>query len=332
MKRLKQVISMTALIMGMLTIGIAVAQAEIILHAASQFDEKHPYTQSMMKFEELVNKYQSIEKVKVVYHLNSELGNEPDYFRAMSRGEGVDVAVVSPGHTAKRVPLSTALEIPLLFRDIKHRDLALNSGIFKDLEQQFIKRAKARVLGYAGGGIRSLITNRSVDTMEKLKGLKIRVQGAPVWSKLFLGLETRPSVLAYSEVYSAIQTGVVEGLENDPLGFTIKHFYEVAPNFTLTQHQVTVRPIFISEKAYQSLPPEVQKAALKAGREAGEFGTALEAKNGTIALKKLADQKLANVMPFKEMDALRAQAMPILKEYAKSIGAMEILKAVQDMK
>ena len=75
-----------------------------------------------------------------------------------------------------------------------------------------------------------------------------------------------PSVIAYDEVYSAIQTGVIDGLENEKVVYAQMRFFEVAPHYTVNEHSITVRPLFISERTFQRFSPAVQEAIMRAGR------------------------------------------------------------------
>ncbi len=86
------------------------------------------------------------------------------------------------------------------------------------------------LIGYAGGGTRNIFANKPIANMADLKGLKIRVQGAPIWSKTFAAAGMSPTVIAYNEVYNAIQNGVIEAGENEAAGVEQMKFFEVAPN------------------------------------------------------------------------------------------------------
>jgi hypothetical protein len=92
-------------------------------------------------------------------------------------------------------------------------------------------------------------------------------------------------------VYNAIQTGVIEGFENEAASIQNLKFYEVAPSLTLTQHAITVRPIVMSGKTFRALPEALQAAVLKAGKEAGEFGRELESREDGEKRQEMADAK-----------------------------------------
>ena len=120
------------------------------------------------------------------------------------------------------------------------------------------------LIGYAGGGTRNIFANKPVSNLEELKGLRIRVQGAPIWSRAFTAAGMAPTVIAYNEIYNAIQNNVIEAGENEAAGVEQMRFFEVGPNLALTQHAITIRPICFSLKTFQKLPADLQ-AAIEAG-------------------------------------------------------------------
>lgn len=306
----------------------------ITLNAASMFDESHPFTQTYFKFEELVNEYQDEVTIEMKYNLNKSLGVETDYFRFMSQGESVDIAILAPANIAQRVPSIAIVDMPLLFKNVEHRNNVLASDLFTKISDDIVKRANIRVIGYAGGASRSIISNYPIRNMDELQGFKLRVQGAPIWAKVFDAVGAVPSVIAYDEVYSAVQTGVIQGLENEKVGFSQMRFFEVAPHYTTNEHSITVRPLFISEATYSKLSPVVQAAVLKAGKEAGEFGSQFELDLADKELDKLVADGLAFKHEFSDADKakFREMAMPALMQYVDESGFNDLYKAIQEIK
>jgi TRAP-type C4-dicarboxylate transport system substrate-binding protein len=314
--------------------GMAADKKTVSLNAASMFDKEHPFTQTYYKFGELVNQYQDEVNFELKVSLNKALGVEPDFLRFMSQGESVDMAIIAPGNLAQRVPDIAIVDMPLMFRDLAHRNRVLASDAFKGIEADVIKRANIRAIGYAGGVSRNIISNVPITNMSDLKGFRLRVQGAPIWAKVFTAVGATPSVIAYDEVYSAIQTGVIQGLENEKFGYTQMRFYEVAPHYTLDEHSLTVRPLFMSEKTYKKFSPKVQAAILKAGAEAGAFGTKVEIEMESKELDAQVAKKLVNVHPFSDADKakFRELATPVLVQYVKEAGMEEIYNKIQAVK
>jgi TRAP-type C4-dicarboxylate transport system substrate-binding protein len=319
-----------AIAMGSLT-AVSFAQAETItLHGASQFDEKHAFTRLMRKFEQLTKLYYSGEdEIEFVMHLNSELGLEKDYVAYMNQGLSVDYAVASPSHMSTFSKLATVLDPPMLYRDAGHWSKVLSSDVLQPVVDDIYKRADILLLGYGGGGIRHLIVNKPVSNMAEIKGVPIRVMGAPIQTKLFNAFGMTPNVIAYSEVYNAIQTGVIDAAENEAAGIRQMKFYEVGPNISLTAHSITVRPLAFSGKTLRRLPEDLQVAIIQAGKDAGTFGRVIELTEGLGIMAELeASGKLQTVM-FTERDALIAAAIPVLKAYFADLGASDLYDAIQ---
>src|SRR5437762_3838180 len=132
------------------------------------------------------------------------------------------------------------------------------------------------LIGYDGGGVRNIFANKPVGNLQEMKGLKVRVQGAPIWSRTFAAAGMSPTVIAYNEIYNAIQNGVIQAGENEAAGVESMKFYEVGPNLSITEHAITIRPICFSGKTFKKLPPDLQAAILRAGKEAGIYGRQAE--------------------------------------------------------
>ena len=243
-----------ALVLGLGAAGLAQAQAPITLHGAVQFNDDHAFNKSLLKFEELVKKYYG-KPINFVLHRNSELGLEKDYFAYMNQGVSVDYAIVSPAHMSTFSKAAPFIDAPFLFRDLAHWNKVLDADTLKPVADEVAAKADVMLIGYAGGGTRNIFANKPVANMADLKGLKIRVQGAPIWSKTFAAAGMSPTVIAYNEVYNAIQNGVIAAGENEAAGVEQMKFYEVGPNLALTQHAITIRPIAFSGKTFKRLPP-----------------------------------------------------------------------------
>ena len=136
------------------------------------------------------------------------------------------------------------------------------------------------LIGYAGGGTRNIFANTEVSSLDEIQGLKIRVQGAPIWSSTFAAIGMAPTVIAYNEVYNAIQNDVISAGENEAAGVEQMKFYEVAPNLAMTQHAITIRPLCFSKATFERLPEGLQAAILRAGKEAGAYGRQIEILGG----------------------------------------------------
>jgi len=158
----------------------------------------------------------------------------------------------------------------------------------------------------------------------EMKGLKVRVQGAPIWSRTFAAVGMAPTVIAYNEVYNAIQNGVIAAGENEAAGVEQMKFFEVGPNLNMTQHAITIRPLCFSGKTFAKLPPDLQAAILKAGKEAGTYGRQIESSEDSAKLEALEKAGKLKRIPFTERAQMQALVDPVMAAYAKEIGAEAI--------
>jgi tripartite ATP-independent transporter DctP family solute receptor len=310
--------------------GDARAQDTITLVGASQFDENHAFTKTMRKFEELVQAcYDG--PVEFEMHLNSELGLEKDYFQYMSQGISVDYAVVSPAHMSTFSQMAPLMDMPFLFRDLDHWRKVMDSDALDPIAQDILKTADVRIIGYAGGGTRNIIANKPVTNMAELADLDIRMQGAPIWTTMFDALGAAPTVIAYNEIYNAIQTGVIDAAENEAAGLEQMKFYEVGPHISLTQHAITVRPLAFGNKTFERLPPELQDCVLSAGKEAGKYGREVESTEDAQKLQAMEEKGWLETHEFTEKDKMLELAQPVKQAYAEELGAADVLEAINQI-
>jgi TRAP-type C4-dicarboxylate transport system substrate-binding protein len=306
-------------------------QAAITLHGASQFGDDHAFTKTMVKFEELVKKYYG-KPVNFVLHKNSELGLEKDYFAYMNQGKAVDFAIVSPAHMSTFSKAAPFIDAPFLFSDLNHWNKVLDQDILKPIADEVEQKAEVKLIGYAGGGVRNIFSNKSAGNLADLKNLKVRVQGAPIWSRTFGAVGMTPTVIAYNEVYNAIQNGVINAGENEAAGVEAMKFFEVAPNILMTRHAITIRPLCFSVKTLKKLPADLQAAIVKAGKEAGAFGRQIESSEDQAKLDKYAKEGKLKQVPFAQRAEMQRLVDPVMAAYAKEVGADAIYAKINSMK
>jgi tripartite ATP-independent transporter DctP family solute receptor len=307
------------------------AQQVITLNGAVQFNDDHAFTKALVKFEELVKKYYG-KPINFVLHKNSALGLEKQYFEYMAQGKAVDYAIVSPAHMSTFSKAAPFIDAPFLFRDLAHWNKVLDADLLKPVADEINQKAEVMLIGYAGGGTRNIFVNKPVKNLAEIKGLKVRVQGAPIWSKTFQAAGMAPTVIAYNEVYNAIQNNVIAAGENEAAGVESMKFFEVAPHLAMTEHAITIRPICFSSKTFKTLPPDLQAAIVKAGKEAGAYGRQVESSEDTAKLDALEKAGKLKRVPFADRDAMKKLVDPVMAAYAKEIGAEKIFADITNTK
>ena len=324
-------------LLGAAVIGLALActpaaaQQVITLNGAVQFNDDHTFTKALVKFEELVKKYYG-KPINFVLHKNSSLGLEKQYFEYMAQGKAVDYGIVSPAHMSTFSKAAPFIDAPFLFSNLTHWNKVLDADVLKPVADEISEKADVMLIGYAGGSTRNIFINKPMGSLSDIKGLKVRVQGAPIWSKTFAAVGMAPTVIAYNEVYNAIQNGVISAGENEAAGVEAMKFYEVAPNLTMTEHAITIRPICFSGKTFKSLPKDLQEAIIKAGKEAGAYGRQIESSEDSAKLDVLEKAGKLKRIPFKDRAEMEKLVAPVMATYAKEIGADKIYEQISAMK
>ena len=321
---------------GMLfaAVGLAVslnANAQLTMHGAVQVPDEHVFTRALVRFQELTDKYAG-KKTTWVLHKNSELGLEKQYFEYMAQGKAVDYGIVSPAHMSTFSKAAPFIDAPFLFRDLDHWNKVLDADLLKPVADEINQKAEVMLIGYAGGGTRNIFVNKPVRNLQEMKGLKVRVQGAPIWSRTFQAIGMAPTVIAYNEIYNAIQNNVISAGENEAAGVEQMKFYEVAPQLSITQHAITIRPICFSTKTFKKLDKNMQQAILRAGKEAGAYGRQLESSEDEAKLVALEKAGKLTRVKFTDRDQMKKLADPIMAAYAKEIGADQIYAKINAIK
>jgi TRAP-type C4-dicarboxylate transport system substrate-binding protein len=264
--------------------------------------------------------------VDVKIHYSAELGSETDVFGYMVQGVSVDFGIITPNSVTKWAPIVSILSAPFVFRDLEHWKKVIHSDALSKIENA-VEDVGVLVFGWEGGSFRNLILKDPINETSDLSRVKLRVQQAPIQEKIFgaIGFKTVPIV--YQEVYDAIRTGVADGLENEPAGYRDMKFYEVAPNFVLSEHTIATWGFMFSKKTYDSLPADLQKAIARAGAEAAEYHTELETSKYETVIQQLIDEYGVNVVEF-DNSRMREVASPILADFAKEVDAVDVLEAI----
>lgn len=183
----------------------------------------------------------------------------------------IDLVVTSTGPMGGFVPQMLVVDLPFLFRDNSHVDKVLDGPIGEGLLND-LARAGIKGIAFWENGFRNLTNNkRPVNKPEDVKGLKLRTMENEVHMEAFRNLGADPTPMAWGEVYTALQQGVIDGQEN-PIGIIRTHkIYEVNRHLALTGHVYSPALLLINEKRFKSFSPDLQKIFIEAGREAARL-------------------------------------------------------------
>jgi len=225
---------------------------------------------AMYRFAELVNEYTDGE-VTVQVFPGAQLGQEPETIEQAQAGI-VDLTRVNSVVLANVSPSMGAFTLPYIFSDWDHKYRVLDGDIGQEVLDDL---ADVGLVGfdYMDAGSRSFYTveDKPIASIEDLQGLKIRVQPAPISIRMMELLGAVPTPMNYGEVYSSLQTGVIDGAENDFVSYHTSGHHEVAPNYVIDAHLSPPALLLMNKAKFDSFSPEIQEAIRKAGTDAAIY-------------------------------------------------------------
>jgi len=309
----------------------AEAGQSIKLIGHTMLPKEHVYFRTVQKFADLTTQhYKGPIKLEWDLHHSGDIGTEKDAIEYMLQGVAIDFSIISPAWIANWDKTATFMDAPFLFKSVDHWNKSLEANVFAPIEKTMIQKG-VRFIGYGGGGVRHLILRKEVKTIDDFPKVQMRVQGSPLHQKVFSATGLKATPMDYMEVYNAIKTGVLDGLENEPAGLKSMKFYEVAPYYVLTNHQITTRILAISEKKFQSFPKDLQDAVLKAAKEASAYHRKTEVEEGEGLIKEMQQKNGLKVIPFDNTE-MRKRAMPVVEQFAKENNAADMLAKLNAIK
>lgn len=299
------------------------------LVAGHQLAADTPFDEGLHHFADLVEEYTD-GQVTVEVHPNAELGTEPEMFQAMQSGT-MDVAIVAPGSIGEFLPQTSILSMPFLVTSREQRDAIITSPITEQLAADMEEATGIFPMTYFGGGIRQMFFTEPAETIDDIQGRLFRVQPSEVLTDSFAAVGLEPTVVAYNELYNALQTGVVQGADNESVYIDSQKFYEPAPHILLTNHEVTIRPLVVARASLDRLPEDLQESVLQAATEAGEFERDLEAETDDAILQQLEETDGVTVVEPDVTDAVDS-VRPVWEQYAQEWGAEDMLQQIIDLR
>ena len=227
-------------------------------------------------------------RVSVQMFPSMQLGGEKEAIEQAQIG-AIALARVSVGALGPVIDDLNVLNLPFLFRNTAHMQKVMDGPIGQELLDKVTNNSRAGLVAicWMDAGARSVYdTKRPIKSIADLKGLKVRVMGNPMFVDMMNALGGNGVAMGYDQVFSALQTGVVDGAENNPPSFVFDNHYQVAKYFTLTEHLIVPEILVMSRKTWDQLSKEDQALIIKFGREAQLEERALWTKYENDAMDK----------------------------------------------
>lgn len=307
----------------------ATAQAQtVVMRIAHAMPTTHGYHIWAEKFRDELNKLVG-NRVDVKVFPNAQLGKETEYIEGMKLGT-IDGTVF--GRHGQIDPRLDVLNLPMIYRDDAHVDAVLrrNNPVQKQIDQIMYDKG-IKVLGWGELGFRHITTrNTPVNKASDLKGVDIRVPNVEPWLVAFRAWGANPTPIDFSELYSALQQGVVKAQENPPEIIFTSKLFEVQKYLNLTSHANIPSEMVLGRAYWEKLPKDLQEAVMKA---------ASISRDEQVRLAREANAKLVDELAKKGMTVVRdvdrasfeAGAMESYVKFEDKIGK-DLIKAVREAK
>ncbi len=311
----------------LMTSAVALAQDPIVIKFSHVVAPDTPKGKGAEKFRELAEA-KTGGKVKVEVYPNSQLYKDKEELEALQLGA---VQMLAPS-LAKFGPLGAkefeVFDLPYIFPSkevlVRVTTGPVGKKLFQKLESKGITG-----LAYWDNGFKVLSANKPLLKPEDVKGLKMRIQSSKVLDAQMRALSALPQVMAFSEVYQALQTGVVDGTENPPSNMYTQKMHEVQKHATLTNHGYLGYAVIVNKKFWDGLPADLRGQLEAAMKEATEYANDIAQNENDTALAQMkASGKTEFHTPTKEeLDAWRKALVPVHKEMESRVGK-DIIEAV----
>src|SRR6266404_3040597 len=300
--------------------GPASAQSPIVIKFSHVVASNTPKGAAAEKFKELAEKYTD-GKVKVEIYPNSTLYKDKEELEALQLGA---VQMLAPSNS-KFGPIGVrefeVFDLPYVLPDLatlrKVTDGPLGAKLLKLLEPKGMTG-----LAYWDNGFKQMTANKRLIAPADYKGVKFRIQSSKVLEAQFRALGAIPQVMAFGEVYQALQTGVVDGQENTTSNIYTQKMHEVQKYLTTTNHGYIGYVVVVNKKFWDGLPADIRTQLEQAMKEATAFGNGQSAKENDAALeeiKKVGKTEILTLTP--DQDAAMRKAMePVYKDVASRVG------------
>jgi tripartite ATP-independent transporter DctP family solute receptor len=316
-----------ALALGALVVASStVAAQDFSFRAAHYFKEDHPWNKGLEFLAKQVEA-DSKGRVKIEIFNGGLLGSEAQTLQFAKDGS-LDIVVSDPSAGSPFAKELDFFALPFLFRDYAHWKAALDGEPGKAYAKLIESKANLKILGYWGGSSRNVLsTKKPVTSIADMKGFRLRLVSSPLKVNVWKAVGAVPTPIAFMETYLAMKSGVVDGMENESVSVRDMKFYEPAPFIARTEHEFTVRPLFMSKKSFDKLPADLQAIVVKAAQDATSFERQAE-----LDANKAADTEMQDKLKVKfnviDKEPFKAATKPVIADFAKNMGLSDLLTGI----
>lgn len=292
-------------------------KAKITMRLAEAHPSDYPTTLGDKKFAELVNE-RSQGRIQIKVHDSASLGDENSVIQQVQLGS-IEFTRISSGTLAEFNKQFGVFSLPYIFNDNDHVWRFLDSDYGKKMLTN-LDKSRMMGLAYYSSGSRSFYTKKPVKGPEDLKGLKIRVMQNAINIELMKAFGASATPMPYGEVFSALQTGVIDGAENNPPSYLTASHYQAVKNYILDGHQRVPEVLMVSKITWDKLSEEDRKLIQQAAQDSVKFQKEAWDKFEKDALAKLIQAGVA-VTEVKDVKPWKDAAKSVIEKYGADYKA-----------
>ena len=303
-----------------------------VIKAGIGLNDQHPQYKGLLKFKEIVEEKTDGAITVETYH-SGQLGDDRSMTEALQLGTQ-EVTIPSTAPLANFVPDFSVFDIPFLFPNEEVADTVLDGEVGQDLLKK-LESQNLVGLSYWENGFRDLTNSKhAVATMDDFDGLKIRTMENDLHLDAFKALGANPTPMAFTELFTALQQGTVDGQENPYATIYLQKFYEVQSHVSNTHHIYSPFVFLMSKSFYDGLTEDQQKIVKEAAVEAGKYERKLNREANEKYLQSLQDEGMeyTEITPEAREEMVKAVA-PVIDEYKGQIGEEtvdKVYKAIEE--
>ncbi|MCJ8509786.1 TRAP transporter substrate-binding protein [Rhizobium lemnae] len=317
-----------------LAIGFAMSTAlaahgqQITLRSADIHPDGYPTVDAVKYMGKLVSE-RTNGRINIQVMNNSVLGSEKDTIEQTRFGV-IDINRVNAAPFNNLVKETVVLGMPFLFRSTEHMHKTVDGPIGEEILKAFEPHGLVGLAYYDSGARSFYTTKKPIQKLSDLKGLKIRVQQSDLWIAMMQAFGANPTPMPMGEVYSSLETGVVDGAENNWPSYESARHYEVAKNYTLTEHSLNPEILVMSKISWDKLKPEDQKIIKAAAKE-----SVAKMRELWSAREKVSEEKVraggVNVIKVDKSE-FSAAMKPVYDKFVTDAKLKDLLTRIQDVK
>lgn len=321
---MKMTATLAALLAGTMLAGAASA-CEVTLRSSDTHPDGYPTVAAVQEMGRLIEERSGGRLCVEVFH-SAQLGEEKDTIEQTRFGV-IDLNRISMAPFNGLIPETAILSLPYLFRDVNHLHNVLDGPIGEQILELFSAQDLI-ALAYYDPGARSFYNRvKPITSIDDMKGMKVRVIQSDVFVDMVAALGANAVPMPYGEVYSAIETGVIDGAENNWPSYESSGHYEVAKYYTLDEHTMVPEVLVMSKTSFEKLPPEDQEIVRQAAKDSVPFNREAWAKREKESEAKVLAAGVEVVRDIDKAPFVAAMG-PVYEKYA---ATPEMKKLVEDI-